>query len=61
LSLRLQITAIFGAILLVIGLWFFATTTLDLDLPSLDWGVLWPLLLIGLGAWIVLGAMGRRR
>ena len=45
-------------ILVVIGLWFFATTTLGLDLPRVDWGALWPLLLIGLGAWIVLGAIG---
>ena len=52
---------VFGVILVVIGLWFFATTTLGLDLPRIDWGALWPLLLIGLGAWIVLGAMGRRR
>ena len=52
---------IFGVILVLVGLWFFATTTLGLDLPRLDWGALWPLLLIGLGAWIVLGALGRRR
>lgn len=52
---------VFGVILVLVGLWFFATTTLGLDLPRLDWGALWPLLLIGLGAWIVLGALGRRR
>jgi hypothetical protein len=52
---------VFGAIIIVIGLWFFATSTLGLDLPELDWGSLWPLLLIGVGAWIVLGAMDRRR
>ncbi len=52
---------IFGVILVVIGLWFFATTTLGLELPRLDWGQLWPVLLIGLGAWIVFGAMGSRR
>jgi hypothetical protein len=52
---------VFGVILVVIGLWFFATTTLGLDLPRVDWAALWPLLLIGLGAWILLGAMGRRR
>jgi hypothetical protein len=52
---------VFGVILVIIGLWFFATTTLGLDLPRVDWAALWPLLLIGLGAWILLGAMGRRR
>ena len=38
---------VFGVILVVIGLWFFATTTLGLDLPRVDWAALWPLLLIG--------------
>ena len=52
---------IFGVIILVIGLWFFATKTLGLDLPDIEWGTLWPLLLIGLGAWIVFGAMRRNR
>jgi hypothetical protein len=52
---------VFGVILVVIGLWFFATTTLGLDLPRVDWAALWPLLLIALGAWILLGAIGRRR
>ncbi len=51
---------IVGAIILVIGLWFFATRTLGLDLPEVDWGSLWPLVLIGLGAWIVIGAMRQR-
>ena len=52
---------IFGVIILAIGLWFFATRTLGLDLPDLDWGQLWPILLIGFGAWIVLGAVRRAR
>jgi hypothetical protein len=40
--------------------WFFATNTLGLDLPDLDWGQLWPLILIAIGAWIVLAAMRQR-
>jgi hypothetical protein len=52
---------ILGVIILVIGLWFFATKTLGLDLPDIEWGTLWPLLLIGLGAWIVVSAMRRNR
>jgi cell wall-active antibiotic response 4TMS protein YvqF len=51
---------IFGAIVLIVGLWFFATRTLGLDLPEVDWGQFWPLILIALGAWIVLNAMRRR-
>ena len=50
---------VMGVILLLIGLWFFATRTLGLDLPRLDWEQLWPVLLIGLGAWIVLGSARR--
>lgn len=51
---------IFGVIILIVGLWYFATNTLDLDLPRIEWGQLWPLVLIGLGAWIVLNALRRR-
>lgn len=52
-------TIIFGAILLVIGAWFFVDRTLGIDLPDFDVGSLWPLILVGLGVWILLGA-GRR-
>jgi hypothetical protein len=52
---------IFGIILLIVGAWFFATRTLGLDLPDLNWGQLWPIFLIGIGAWIVLGAVRRTR
>ena len=52
---------VFGVIILLVGLWFFASRTLGLDLPDIEWSQLWPLLLIGLGAWIVLGAMRRNR
>ena len=51
---------IFGAIILVIGLWFFATQTLGLDLPDFDWGTFWPVILIAVGAWIVWGAFRQR-
>jgi len=52
---------VFGVIILLVGLWFFGSRTLGLDLPNIEWGQLWPLLLIGLGAWIVYGAMRRNR
>jgi len=51
---------VFGVVLLVLGAWFFATFTLGLDLPDLDWAQLWPVALIGLGAWIVLSALRQR-
>lgn len=51
---------VFGAIILVVGIWFFVTRTLGFDLPDLDWGQLWPVVLIGLGGWIVYDAIRRR-
>ena len=52
---------IFGVIILVIGLWFFATQTLGLDLPRLDWRQLWPVILIVLGIWSSSRSFGRAR
>ncbi len=52
---------ILGIIVLAIGVWFFATRTLGLDLPDLDWGQLWPVILILLGGWIVYGSVRRAR
>jgi hypothetical protein len=49
-----------GGILLAVGLWFFADQTLGLDMPSLRWSQLWPVFLIGLGAWIAIGSLRRR-
>jgi hypothetical protein len=54
-------TIVFGVILLAVGLWFFADQTLGLDMPRLSWSELWPVLLIGIGAWVVLGSMRRSR
>jgi hypothetical protein len=51
---------VFGVVLVALGLWFFADQTLGLEMPRLDWGDLWPLIIIAIGAWIVLSSMGRR-
>ena len=53
-------TIVFGLIVVAIGLWLFAERTLGLELPDVDWGSLWPLALVALGVWILLGA-GRQR
>ncbi len=50
-----------GLIMVGIGLWFFASQTLGIDLPRIDWRQAWPLILIAIGAWIVLGSLRRRR
>jgi hypothetical protein len=54
-------TIVFGVILVALGLWFFADQTLGLDMPRIRWSELWPILIIGLGAWIVLGSLRRDR
>lgn len=46
---------VFGLIVLAIGTYFLLTETLGLVLP--DPGELWPLFVIGFGAWILLSAM----
>jgi Domain of unknown function (DUF5668) len=53
-------TIVFGVILVAVGLWFFADQTLGLDMPRLRWSELWPILIIVLGGWIVLGSMRRK-
>ena len=52
-------TIVFGVVLVAIGLWFFADQTLGLDMPRLSWSDLWPILIIALGGWIVLGSLRR--
>jgi len=52
-------SVIFGVVLVAIGLWFFADQTLGLEMPRLRWSELWPVLIIALGGWIVLGSMRR--
>jgi hypothetical protein len=48
-----------GLVLVAVGVWFFADQTLGLAMPDVDWGRFWPVILILIGAWIVLGS--RRR
>jgi hypothetical protein len=52
-------TIVFGVILVAVGLWFFADQTLGFDMPRLRWSELWPIFIIVLGGWIVLGSMRR--
>ena len=50
---------LFGLVILGFGLWFFAEYTLGYDLPNIRWSQLWPVLLIVIGLWVVLGSMRR--
>lgn len=53
-------SVLFGLIVLGIGLWFFASQTLGLDMPDISWRQAWPVILIFVGAWLVLGTLRRR-
>jgi Domain of unknown function (DUF5668) len=50
-----------GMVILGIGLWFFASETLQLEMPDISWRQAWPVILIAVGAWMVLGTVRRRR
>ena len=56
-----SVSMIVGVLFLLVGGWFFATRTLGLDLPDLDWGQFWPVLLIVIGLVIVLRSLDRAR
>jgi len=52
-------SVLFGLVILGLGLWFFAEHTLGYQLPRIRWSQLWPVFLIVLGLWVVLGSMRR--
>jgi hypothetical protein len=49
-----------GLIVLAVGLWFFADVTLQLSMPAVAWGDLWPVVLILIGLGVVIRASMRR-
>ena len=51
---------VWGAILLIVGLWFFLDNTLGIDLPAIDWGDVWPVIVIAVGAILIFQGMRRR-
>lgn len=40
---------VFGLIIIGIGIYYLLTNTFGFELPELDWNLLWPVLIIGLG------------
>jgi uncharacterized membrane protein len=52
-------SVLFGMVILGLGLWFFAEHTLGYELPRISWSQLWPVTLIVIGLWVVLGSMRR--
>ena len=52
-------SVLFGLVILGLGLWFFVEHTLGYQLPRIRWSQIWPVFLIVLGLWVVLGSMRR--
>ena len=52
-------SVLFGLVILGLGLWFFAEHTLGYQLPRISWSQIWPVTLIVIGLWVVLGSMRR--
>jgi uncharacterized membrane protein len=53
------VSVVVGLVVLAVGLWLFAEVTLGIDLPTIRWSQLLPIILIVIGGWIVLGTMRR--
>ena len=51
---------VFGLALIAIGLWFFLDRTIGVDLPRIQWGTIWPVILIVIGGLILLRSFQRR-
>jgi hypothetical protein len=51
---------VWGLILLAVGGWFFLDQTLGWDMPAIDWGDLWPLILIVIGGVVIFQGISRR-
>lgn len=58
---RIDVGALtFGAVVLVVGVYYLLETTLGIDLPQINWDQVWPLLVIALGASVVIRAIASR-
>lgn len=51
---------IFGAILLLVGGYYLLVNTFGFDLPELNWDMIWPIALIGLGLAVLARALASR-
>jgi uncharacterized integral membrane protein len=54
-------TLVIGLLILGLGVWFFLERTLEIEMPSIRWSQLWPVILIVIGAVVLLGALRRER
>jgi hypothetical protein len=50
---------VFGVIVVAVGIYYFLSNTLGWNLGELNWDAIWPILVVGIGASILLGAWRR--
>jgi hypothetical protein len=55
------VAIVVGLIILAVGVYFFVDRTLGIDLPTIHWSSLWPILLVLVGGLIIIRALGRDR
>ena len=55
------VTRVWGLLVLAVGVWFFADITLGLDMPSVAWRDLWPVVIIVVGVAVLLRGLASRR
>jgi uncharacterized integral membrane protein len=51
---------IFGGILLLVGIYYLLRNTLGIELPDLEWDIIWPIIVIAIGVGIVLSVWRSR-
>lgn len=51
---------VIGLLILAVGVYYFLDRTLGLTMPRIQWGSLWPVLLIVLGGLVLLRSIQRR-
>lgn len=49
-----------GLVLVAVGLYFFLDRTLGVALPRIQWSTVWPVILIGIGAIVLVRSVSRR-
>jgi Na+/H+ antiporter NhaD/arsenite permease-like protein len=55
-----SVALFWGLVFVAVGLWFFATETLGLELPRIRWDAVWPIVLILIGLFVIVrGLRGR--
>jgi hypothetical protein len=50
----------FGVILLLVGGYFLLRNTFGIDIPDIDWDMVWPFAIVALGLAVLYGAWSRR-